>query len=385
MQMKNLTLNLRAGLIKAVLGSLLVTACAAVSAQQTITVGATVPITGPLSLTGMQYFNSLKLAEEDINKAGGIKGAKVAIVVEDAQASNSTGINAFIKVVQERKPPFVFLTSYSTQNIAVAPEVTKAAIPVMYAGGANAVADLDNKWMFRIRPQDSTAATAMARYVKDKLKASKPGIIYIQNDFGQGGANAAAKLLEEQGAKSVGSESYGQNDKDMSAQLLNLKNKGADVIIAFVYPLDAALLLRQMKTLGLKMPMMISSGGLVPATIQLLSPSDLENVWGVTDAYLAGTPKGKDFLERYKSKFGSDVDPYGVAYYDGARLMAQAMNAVGTEPNALQAYLSKVKDFQGVAHVYSFDDKRNGVHDVAVVKFRPGTKDMEYIETITVK
>lgn len=383
--MKNLTLNLRAGLTKAVLGSLLVTACAAVSAQQTITVGATVPITGPLSLTGMQYFNSLKLAEEDINKAGGIKGAKVAIVVEDAQASNSTGINAFIKVVQERKPPFVFLTSYSTQNIAVAPEVTKAAIPVMYAGGANAVADLDNKWMFRIRPQDSTAATAMARYVKDKLKASKPGIIYIQNDFGQGGANAAAKLLEEQGAKSVGSESYGQNDKDMSAQLLNLKNKGADVIIAFVYPLDAALLLRQMKTLGLKMPMMISSGGLVPATIQLLSPSDLENVWGVTDAYLAGTPKGKDFLERYKSKFGSDVDPYGVAYYDGARLMAQAMNAVGTEPNALQAYLSKVKDFQGVAHVYSFDDKRNGVHDVAVVKFRPGTKDMEYIETITVK
>jgi branched-chain amino acid transport system substrate-binding protein len=288
-------------------------------------------------------------------------------------------------VVQERKPPFVFLTSYSTQNIAVAPEVTKAAIPVMYAGGANAVADLDNKWMFRIRPQDSTAATAMARYVKDKLKVSKPGIIYIQNDFGQGGANAAAKLLEEQGAKSVGSESYGQNDKDMSAQLLNLKNKGADVIIAFVYPLDAALLLRQMKTLGLKMPMMISSGGLVPATIQLLSPSDLENVWGVTDAYLAGTPKGKDFLERYKSKFGSDVDPYGVAYYDGARLMAQAMNAVGTEPNALQAYLSKVKDFQGVAHVYSFDDKRNGVHDVAVVKFRPGTKDMEYIETITVK
>lgn len=383
--MKSLTLNLRAGLTKAALGSLLITACAAVSAQQTITVGATVPITGPLSLTGMQYFNSLKLAEEDINKAGGIKGAKVAIVVEDAQASNSTGINAFIKVVQERKPPFVFLTSYSTQNIAVAPEVTKAAIPVMYAGGANAVADLNNKWMFRIRPQDSTAATAMARYVKDKLKASKPGLIYIQNDFGQGGANAAAKLLEEQGAKPVGSESYGQNDKDMSAQLLNLKNKGADVIIAFVYPLDAALLLRQMKTLGLKMPMMISSGGLVPATIQLLSPSDLENVWGVTDAYLAGTPKGKDFLERYKSKFGSDVDPYGAAYYDGARLMAQAMNAVGTEPNALQAYLSKVKDFQGVAHVYSFDDKRNGVHDVAVVKFRPGTKDMEYIETITVK
>ena len=64
-----------------------------------------------------------------------------------------------------------------------------------------------------------------------------------------------------------------------------------------------------------------------------------------------------------------------------ARTTAQIAAATGVK----QAYLSKVKDFQGVAHVYSFDDKRNGVHDVAVVKFRPGTKDMEYIETITVK
>lgn len=383
--MKKLSLNLPAGLLKALVSSFLLTACAVVSAQQTISVGAAIPMTGPLSLTGIQYLNSLRLAEEDINKAGGIKGAKLSILFEDAQASNSTMINAFVKVVQERKPPFVFLSSYSTQNIAVAPEVTKAAIPVMYAGGADAVAELNNKWMFRIRPQDSTSAIAMARYVKEKLKATKPGIIYIQNDFGQGAANAAAKLLEQQGVKPVGTESYGQNDKDMSAQLFNLKNKGADVIIAFVYPVDGALLLRQMKTLGLKQPMMISSGGIVPASLQLVSPSDLENVWGVTDAFLAGTPKGKDFLERYRAKFGSDVDPYGAAYYDGARLLAQAMNAVGIDAAALQAYLSKVKDFQGVAHVYSFDEKRNGVHDVAVVKFRPGTKDMEFIETITVK
>lgn len=383
--MKCLCLNLRACFVKAVTSSLLLAASTAASAQQTISVGVTAPLTGPLSLTGQQYFNSLKLAEEDINKAGGVKGAKVAFTFEDAQASNGTAINAFIKVVQERKPPFVFLTSYSTQNIAVAPEVTKAAVPAMYAGGADAVADLKNPWMFRIRPQDSTAAIAMSRYVKEKLRASKPGIIYIQNDFGQGGAKAAIKFLEEQGVKAVASESYGQNDKDMSAQLLNLKNKGVDVVLAFVYPLDGALLLRQIKTLGMKQPVVASSAAFVPAAMQLLSPSDLENVWGVIDAHLPGTPKGKDFLGRYKAKFGTEADGYGAAYYDGAMLMARAMNTVGTDPAALQAYLSKVKGYQGVSHVYSFDENRNGVHDVAVVKFRSGTKDVEYLESITVK
>ena len=104
---------------------------------------------------------------------------------------------------------------------------------------------LKNPYMFRIRPADSTAAVAMAQFVKGTLKATKPGIIYIQNDFGQGAAKAATKTLADAGIAVVASEAYGGNDKDMSAQLLSLKNKGADAIIALSFPQDGALLLRQ--------------------------------------------------------------------------------------------------------------------------------------------
>jgi len=355
------------------------------AAAQNVVVGATVPMTGPLSLTGKQYYNSLKLAEEDINKAGGLQGRPVSFVFEDAQASNSTAVNAYVKLVQEKKPVFTFLTSYSTQNIAVAPEVAKVGIPTMYAGGADSVAQLGNPWLFRIRPQDSTAAIAIARFAKDKLKIAKAGIVYIQNDFGQGGANAAAAYIKEQGIALAGMEAYGQNDKDMSAQLLSLKNKGADVILAFVYPQDGAMLLRQIKMLGIKQPVVASSAAFVPAAMQLLSPRDLENVWGAIDTYLPATDKGKAYAERYKARFSVDADPYGAAYYDGAMLMAKAINAVGSNPQKVQAYLRDVKNYQGVSHVYGFDAKGNGVHDVSVVKFAPGTKDMQLVETITVK
>jgi len=355
----------------------------AVSAQGLV-VGATAPLTGPLSLTGKQYYNALKLAEEDINKAGGLQGKPVKFVFEDAQASNGTAVNAYVKLVQENKPVFTFLTSYSTQNTAVAPEVAKAGIPAMYAGGADAVAELRNPWMFRIRPQDSTAAVAMARFVKEELKLSKPGVLYLQNDFGQGGANAAVAFMKEQGITPVGMEAYGQNDKDMSAQILSLKNKGADVIVAFVYPQDGAMLLRQIKMLGLKQPVVASSAAFVPAALQLLSPQDLENVWGVIDTYLPATEKGKAYADRFKKQFSMDADPYGAAYYDGAMIMAQAINAVGADPQKIQAYLKGVKDYQGVSHVFRFDAKGNGVHDVAVVKFAPGTKDMQFISAIRV-
>ncbi|WP_238193679.1 ABC transporter substrate-binding protein, partial [Methylobacterium frigidaeris] len=220
--------------------------------------------------------------------------------------------------------------------------------------------------------------------VTTQLKATKPGILAIQNDFGQGGAGVAAKRLEEAGLKVVANEAYGQNDKDFSAQLLRLRSAGADVIFVFCYPADGALLLRQSKALGLKMPIVASSAAFVPAALQLLSPADLDNVWGVVDAFVDPSAGGrmKDFAERYKAKFGTDADAYGLAYYDGAMLMAEGMRQVGTEPKALRDWLAGVKAWPGIGHAFTFDAKGNGVHDVAVVKAKPGTKALEAITTV---
>lgn len=358
---------------------------AALAQQGEILVGATVPMTGPLSLTGKQYHNSLRMAEQDINAAGGINGRKVKFVFEDTQASNGTAVNAFMKLAQEVKPSFYFLSSYSTQNLAVSPELKKVAVPAMYAGGADVVAEGGNEWMFRVRPADSVSAAGMAEAAK-LLGAKKPGILFIQNDFGQGGAQIAAKLFEAAGTPVVGMEAYGQNDKDFSAQMLALRSKGADVILMFVYPQDGALLLRQAKMLGMKMPIVTSSAALVPAALQLISPADLENVSGVVDAYMDPAAGGrmKDFIERYRAEYGIDPDPYGLAYYDGALIMAEGMRKVGTDPKALRDWLAQVRDWQGIGHVYSFDAKGNGVHDLAVVKAKPGTKSFELVKTIKV-
>jgi len=376
----------RKNLLKGVLAASILLWGAPVHAQQKnpILIGATVPMTGPLSLTGKQYYNSLVMAEDDINKAGGIGGRPIKIAFEDTQASNSTAVNAFMKLAQETKPSFFFLSSYSTQNLAVSPELAKVQIPAMYAGGADAVADARNPWLFRVRPADSVSAAGMVLCTTEILKAKKPGILYIQNDFGQGGAKTAAKLFEAAGIAVAGTEAYGQSDKEFSAQMLSLRGKGADAILIFDYPQDGALVLRQAKMLGLKMPLVTSSAALVPAALQLLSPADLDGVWGVVDVFMDPNVGGRmrDFITRYKAKFGTDPDPYGLSYYDGAMLMADGMRKVGTGANELRQWLAAVKDWQGIGHVYSYDAKGNGVFDLAVVKAKAGTKTLELVKAV---
>lgn len=376
----------RKDFLKGVLAASMLPWGAPVHAQQKnpILIGATVPMTGPLSLTGKQYYNSLVMAEDDINKAGGIGGRPIKIAFEDTQASNSTAVNAFMKLAQETKPSFFFLSSYSTQNLAVSPELAKVQIPAMYAGGADAVADAGNPWLFRVRPADSVSAAGMVLCTTEILKAKKPGILYIQNDFGQGGAKTAAKLFEAAGIAVAGTEAYGQSDKEFSAQMLSLRGKGADAILIFDYPQDGALVLRQAKMLGLKMPLVTSSAALVPAALQLLSPADLDGVWGVVDVFMDPNVGGRmrDFITRYKAKFGTDPDPYGLSYYDGAMLMADGMRKVGTGANELRQWLAAVKDWQGIGHVYSYDAKGNGVFDLAVVKAKAGTKTLELVKAV---
>lgn len=372
--------------LKALLAATALPLLPAARAEQAspIVVGATVPMTGPLSLTGKQYHNSLMLAEEDINKSGGINGRSLSIVFEDTQASNSTAVNAFVKLAQENKPSLFFLSSYSTQNLAVAPELKKIQVPAFYAGGADVVAEAGNEWMFRIRPADSVSAEGMVRCALNVLKAKKPGILYIQNDFGQGGAKTAVERFGAAGVTVAGMGAYGQNDKDFSAQLLGLRGKDIDVLLIFNYPQDGALVLRQAKMLGLKMPLVTSSAALVPAALQLLSAADLDGVWGVVDTFMDPSVGGRmqDFVERYKVKFGTDPDPYGLAYYDGAMLAAEGLRKVGTDPKALRDWFAAVKDWQGIGHVYSYDGKGNGVFDLAVVKSKAGTKALELVQTI---
>lgn len=354
------------------------------ASEDEIVIGATVPMTGPLTLSGDQNRYALQLAQEDINANGGIDGKNLRIVFEDTQDSNSAAVNAFNKLYLDLEPPFMFLSSYSTQNVATSPEVAQAEIPVMYAGGSLAVTELDNPWMFRIRPNDALSAEAMAVFAVEDLNAEHPGILYIQNEFGQNAANVTKEVFKQKGVEIAGMESYGAEDKDMSAQIRSLRNQGADVLLGIVYPTDGALITKQIKDLNVDLPYVMSSGGFVPAALELVTPEELENTYGVLDTLLdTSRSEVADVSKRFEKRFDTALDPsYGAPYYDAMMIVAKGLEEVGTDdPEALRDYIANVQNYQGIAHVYTFDKNGEGVHAVTVVKAKPGTKELESVRT----
>ena len=220
-----------------------------------VALGAMVPITGPFNVSGQQYHFSLQMAQDEINSKGGIAGKKLKIVFEDVKDSNSVAVNAYLKVVRDINPPMVF--------------------PGMYAGGGDAMHLKKNPWLFRIRPADGLQALALAKHATEGLGKKKIGIIYVQNDFGQPGAVAAEKIVKAAGAEVVGMEAYAFTDNDMSAQLQKLKNAGAECLICISYGKDGALILKLLKEMNIDLPVVASSGVMVPAARTLIAPDEL--------------------------------------------------------------------------------------------------------------
>ena len=355
-----------------------------VAAQGDLSIGATVPITSPYALSGRSYYNTLQMAEKDINAQGGIKGRKVKIVFEDTSNSNTTAVNAFKKVMDTVRSPFVFLNSYTVQNLAVEPEVARAKVPVMYAGGGVAVAERGDAWMFRIRPNDEVAAKGAAQFVAKSLKLKRVGLMGVEGDFGQGGMKVAAEVLKQLGVEAVGQEVYRAADKDMSAQLLSLKNKGAEAIVVFTYVAEPPIIFRQRRQLNLGIPLIGSSGSCLPAATNVMTAQDMEGTYCFTDSLLVGNPDPKvhAWAERYQKDFNFPPDVYGVAYYDGMFILKQAIEKAGLEPQALRDAIAATKDYKGIGATFSFDQRGEGVHQVVVVKPKPGTKDYELLETV---
>src|SRR6201994_4593849 len=203
----------------------------AASCPATIPFGLTTALTGNLALLGTQARNGVEFAVDEINAAGGIAGKKVALSTEDTGASSTDALNAMNRIL-EGKPLVIFGSMISPHVFAQTEGVTKSETPFL-VGATNAkVTAQGSKWLFRTHVHDGQLADLIPEYLVKTLNKTKPGVIAVADDYGLGASRGIQASLAKLNAAPVAVTSYAPSDKDMSAQLLEIKDKGADSIIA---------------------------------------------------------------------------------------------------------------------------------------------------------
>ncbi len=299
-----------------------------------VVLGALMPITGGLQSYGQSSLNGIKLAVEEANKAGGIRGKKVILKVGDTQTKPQSAIDAAKKLValEGARGLIGALASGATIPINTTVAVPSKIPQITGASTAPAISTLkDNDFLFRTIPSDAYQGVALAKLVKEK-GVGKTAIIYINNDYGVGLTENFEKSFLEQGGVITGKVAYEPNKASYRGELLKLSKGKAQHLLVIAYPDNGGMvILKQALEEGFFGKFIFSDGMKSASIIKQLGAQYLNGSFGTVPQAVASKAL-EHFKNAYKARYSVfPPKPYIDSAYDATIIMMLAMEKAGTK------------------------------------------------------
>ncbi len=341
------------------------------AAPEPIRIGSIPCLTGSNALLGQQEHEGIALAVEEINarKDKVYAGRSFEVVEEDATNDNQSAVAALNKLLGENVVA-VINPVLSTQVQAMAPVMKTHEIPWMTGGTAVKNTQLGVHGMFRLRGSDGITAAGMTNFaVKDK-KAKKVAILHASDAFGTGGADQVVLNLKNAGLTPVANEQYPKDAKDFTAEILKIKQAQPDAVILYIQnPSDTAVILKQIKSLALNVPI-VGSPSLGNQTAMETAGKDAYGTYAAVDFILGfNSNVATHFLTAFYNKYHHlpDVGTGSGWVYDAVYMLADVYKKQqGTDPKQTIASLHAIKHWEGVLGTFACDAEGNMIHSVSI-------------------
>ncbi|MGI6035394.1 MAG: ABC transporter substrate-binding protein [Limnochordia bacterium] len=377
----------------------------AVSAEEWIpieefTIGKVLHMTGDVALTGEKQRKGLELVLDETNAAGGINGVPIKVIFEDDLGTNPGAIAALNKLLYDHEVVVTFATVRSTMVHALSPIIEEEEIPAIFGGSAWSLSELRNPWMFRVRCDDRTVGTAMAKFLVENLGHKKIAALHDSDSFGTGGYQETARAMKELfDIEPVTVQKYASGTKDYTAQWMAIRDSGATAVFGWgTRSEDDGIILRQRKEFGLDNLDYVGSASYSSGTTRDIAGDTAFGVHSLADfSWNTTDPYQQEHIEAFKAKYGflPDTDTTwtstGMIVFVDAIKRADVlktengkhyMRPVKETRRRIRDALRETKDLQTPLGKANCDVWQNLIHSINVIQVVP--EGERYISTVTV-
>ena len=370
--MKRILLSL--GLISTLLFAL---ACQPTgSGGDKVRIGVFMSMTGDTANFGISSVNGIKLAADEVNAAGGINGKQIELLVQDDRSDASEAATIVTKFVTQDQVHAILGEVASSRSIAAAPIAQNAKIPMLTPSSTNPEVTKKGDFIFRSCFIDPVQGAAIAQFGAKTLGAKRGALMVDRkNDYSTGLEKVINEVFTRLGGQIVVTQSYQAGDQDFNAQITSIKGANPDVIFVPGYYGDVALFAKQARDKGITVPLLGGDGWDSPSLYQIggaaLNGCYFSNHYSPDDA----DPAVQKFVGDYKARYGTVPDALAATAYDAARIMFDAIKrANALDGPAIRAALAATQDFPGVTGRVTFNENRDAVKPIVMVKIEPGGK-----------
>ena len=360
----------------------------AVFAAPPVKIGALFSVSGPASFLGEPERNTAEMMVAEINKAGGIKGRKLELIVYDTQGDATKAVQAANKLIKDDKVVAIIGPSTTGDSMAVIPVVEKAEIPLISCAAGVKITDPVKKWVFKTAQNDVLAVMKIYKNLQ-KQKINKIAILTVSDGFGSSGREQLKLQAKEFDIKIISDETYSPSDKDMTVQLTKIRQSEAQAIVCWGTNPGPAIVARNAKQLGIKIPLYMSHGVSSKKFIELAGAGAEGIILPsgrviVADQLPNSDPQKKalmNYVNKYREHYKVEGDHFGGHAYDAIMLLTKAMEQAGFSPAAIRDQLEKTKKVAGIGGTFSFSPQDHaGLNSDAFVLVRIEKGDWKLIK-----
>jgi branched-chain amino acid transport system substrate-binding protein len=339
-------------------------AALSVHAQDTIKIGLVTALSGQSARAGEAITRGLTIAIDELNASGGALGRKFELIRRDDEATPAKGVIAARELVHKEKVAVLFGGLDTPVSIAIIPVITEAKVPFMgpWAAGTPITHNGTNpNYAFRVSAVDEIVDKAMLQYAQKNFNAKKPGLILVNNPWGESNEKGLKAAMAAKNVTPAGIEKFEGNDVDVVPQLTRLKNAGADTLFLVGNVGPSAQVVKSLDRMGWKPPIVSHWGPAGGRFTELAGPSAPSVHFVQTYSFFGNQrPVGQKVLKALMAKYpdikgAGDVTPaVGVANaYDAMMLTALAIrNAGSTEGPKVREGYYKIASYDGLIKNY---------------------------------
>jgi branched-chain amino acid transport system substrate-binding protein len=315
-----------AGAIFALVGS------AAAMAQDTIKIGVMVPTTGSEATAGRDMANAVEIAVAEINKAGGVLGKKLSMIIGDAACDPQQAVNAASKLVSQGVLGVVggYCSGATLPTLKIYGD---AHVPfVITAANSTKLVPANPGNAFMINSTGDQQAAKLVDFFSGKgLKTL--AIVNEGDAYSQDLANLTRDDWTKAGHKVVAYETVNKGEQDFSAIVTAIRSAKPDAVFWTAYYADGGLLIRQLRQSGYHGVIAVGDGS-NSAKLFDIAGRAAEGVYALSNPIAEFLPKAKSFIATYKKEYNAPPGPYAPLTYDGMQLLAWAMTTAKTTDSA---------------------------------------------------
>ncbi|NLS45324.1 MAG: branched-chain amino acid ABC transporter substrate-binding protein [Firmicutes bacterium] len=330
-----------------------------------VKIGAAGPFTGDFSKIGLDALNAIKMAVDEANAEGGVKGRKIEVAIGDDMGDSSKGLLVAEKFAMDKNVLGVIGPMNSATVSASLPTYERAGLVII--SQAATTPDLTERGysvMHRICPRDDAQGPASARFIVEVIQAENVYVIDDKSTYGQGLADQVSSALSELGVK-VSRGQITSEDRDFSPILTRIKALDPDLIyLGFSNPAQASGLIKQ--SVGLNLSVKFMGGDCMKEKDQLVAGSGgaAEGMYVTAlGRDIMEVPAASKFIKQFEDRYGA-MSVFSGQSYEATKILIEALRvAAGNDPGGLTR--AKVSDavhntfnYEGIlGFPISFDEK----------------------------